>query len=296
MLNFFMCWTDSDPFYQSYFEDCNILLSLAHVSQSWHISRFPIMPQKIIVDSGAYTILKNPSRSTTQQQVFNLQLSMTKGSEVPTTLCHLDMPIPPGEDDTLEVYRRIELTIANAYEFIDLFKSANLPLNFKSMGVIQGNSYDTITFCANELLRAGFDCLGIGSLAHLYKPELIAERVRAATSVAGPDLHVFGISGINAASELMAMGIRSFDSSRPMKVAMYNCLFYSSPFRTYKLQNSRVKDSMPTLGRPLPCDCPICQKNPALLFRTGTKQSHNMRAVHNYYHLLRELESLSKIC
>lgn len=292
MAEFFICWADSDPLYQMYFNDCNILVSLPHVPQSWNISRFPAQPAKIMVDSGAFASISNPRWSLTQAQAFNLQLNISRGSSVPTILCHLDVPLPPGELETVEVYRRIERTVANAYEFIQLFKSAGLPPNFISLGVIQGNSYDTIAFCANELGRAGFDYLGIGSLAPLFNTDLILERVRAAASIVGPELHVFGISGLEVVAELAAMGIRSFDSSRPMKVAMYNCLLYSRPFRRYKLKDSKIKDNIATLESPIPCNCPICKKDPALIFRAGEKRYHNMRAVHNYYHLRRELEGI----
>jgi tRNA-guanine family transglycosylase len=251
------------------------------------------MPAKIMVDSGAFAPIANPGRRPSQYQIFCQQINISKGSTVPTNLCHLDVPLPPGDIDILEVYRRIERTVANAYEFLHLFKTAGLPPNFKSLGVIQGNSFETISFCANELARAGFDYLGIGSLAMLYNNELILERVRTAARVAGPGLHVFGISGIEVAAQLMAMGIRSIDSSRPMKAAMYNCLLYSSPFRRFKLINSKIKDNIAILDRPLPCDCPICKKDPALIFRAGEKRYHNMRAVHNYYHLRRELMGIS---
>jgi len=248
------------------------------------------MPAKMMVDSGAFASIGNPGRKPSQYQVFCQQVNISRGATVPTILCHLDDPLPPVDMDTLEVYRRIERTVANAYEFLHLFKSAGLPPNFKSLGVIQGNSYETISFCANELVRAGFDYLGIGSLAMLYKSELILERVWSAARIAGPELHVFGISAIEVAAQLMAMGIRSIDSSRPMKAAMYHLLFYSSPFRRYKLKNSKIKEKrIATIESPIPCECPICKKDPALIFRPGEKKYHNMRAVHNYYHLRQEL-------
>lgn len=293
-MDFFICWSDSDPIYQSFFEQCNILISLAHVPMSWNVGRFPTMPAKMMVDSGAFASIGNPGRKPSQYQVFCQQVNISRGSTVPTILCHLDDPLPPVDMDTLEVYRRIERTVANAYEFLHLFKSAGLPPNFKSLGVIQGNSYETISFCANELARAGFDYLGIGSLATLYKNELILERVRAAACVAGPGLHVFGISGIEVAAKLMAMGIRSIDSSRAMKAAMYHLLFYSSPFRRFKLKEAKNKDRVPIIESPLPCDCPVCKKDPAPIFRAGAKKYHNMRAVHNYYHLQMELEGVFK--
>lgn len=291
-MDFFICWSDSDPIYQSFFGQCNVLISLSHVPLSWNVDRFSTMPAKMMVDSGSFASIGNPGRKPSQYQIFCQQINISKGSTVPTALCHLDVPLPPGDMDTLEVYRRIERTIANAYEFLHLFKSAGLPPNFKSLGVIQGNSYETISFCAHELVRAGFDYLGIGSLAMLYKNELILERVRAAARVAGSELHVFGISGIEIAAELISMGIRSIDSSRPMKAAMYHLIFYSRPFRRFRLKDAKNKDRDPIIESPLPCDCPICKKNPALIFKAGEKKYHNMRAVHNYYHLRRELEKI----
>ena len=294
MFKFFTCWADTDPIYQSYFSECNILISLANIPKSWNIDRFPIQPTKLMVDSGAFSFMSSSKGLPNQSQVFDLQLSVSRGSTVPTVLCSLDYPIPPASVETIEVYRRIETTLANAYEFMHLFKSAKLPSNFKSMGIIQGNSFDTITFCAKEMLRLGFDRLGVGSLAAILKTEPIIERVKAAIKVVGSDVHIFGISGLESSKRLMEMGISSFDSSRPMKFAMYNCLLYSNPFRQYKLKNSNVQKSMAALDSPIPCDCPICKKDPALIFNAGGKRNNNMRAVHNYYHLNKELESIYK--
>lgn len=291
MLDFFMCWTDSDPVYQDYLTDCNILISLAHVAQSWNVSKFSTQPRKLIIDSGAFTLLSNPSLKMNQTKVFNLQLNISRGSNVPTILCHLDNPIPPSVNDTVDVYRKIEATLANAYEFLHLYKSAGLAPNYKSLGVIQGNSYDTLTFCAREMVRMGFDYLGIGSLAPIFKMETIMDRVRSVISVTGPDIHVFGISGIEIGSKLMGLGIHSFDSSRAMKYAINQCVLYSLPFRTYKI-SPRVGKSIPILETPISCDCPICKKDPNLILKAGEKRYNNMRAVHNFYHLRRELEEV----
>ncbi|GAB6179926.1 hypothetical protein JCM14036_12450 [Desulfotomaculum defluvii] len=291
MLDFFMCWTDSDPVYQDYLPDCNILVSLPHVAQSWNVKKFSTPPRKLIIDSGAFTLLSNPSLKMNQSKVFNLQLNISRGSSVPTLLCHLDNPIPPSVTNTVDVYRRIETTLANAYEFMHLFKSSGLPSNYKSLGVIQGNSYDTLTFCAREMNRMGFDMLGIGSLAPLFKMEIILDRVRWVTSVTGPDIHVFGISGLEVGSKLMEMGIQSIDSSRAMRIAINNCVIYSLPFRYFKI-SARVNKSLPLLEAPILCDCPICKKDPNLILKAGEKRYNNMRAVHNFYHLRKELEEV----
>jgi len=294
-VDLFVCWSDSDPFYQDYFPDCRLQISLSHVTRAWNISRFENQPAKLMIDSGAFSLINDPTKKLSPKQVFDQQLIFAKGSQVETILCHLDYPIPPGTRNSLEVYKRIETTIANAYEFMELFRSANLPPNFKSMGVIQGNSYDTISFCARELKRIGFDQLGLGSLAAVFHQQLIIERVQFAVDVVGPDIHVFGISGIQTVAALMAMGVRSFDSSRPMKASMYNCVLYSQPFRRYGLRGSKIQKDLPTLTTPLECDCPICQEDPTLIMGVGSKKANNLRAVHNFYHLRRELEAISRM-
>jgi len=290
--DFFMCWTDSDPFYQTYIPGSNILVSLSHIPLSWNISRFPIMPEKLMIDSGAYNLIGNPQKAFNQTKIFKTQLSVSSGSTIPTLICHLDFPIPPNINDRIDVYRRVETTLANAYEFMHLYKSSNLPANFKSVGVIQGNNHETISFCAKEMSRIGFDHLALGSLASLYITDQIIDRVKAAVKVVGPELHVFGISGIEVARELFKLGIRSIDSSRPMMVSMYQCLIYSNPIRIYKIGHSNIQRNMPSLDSPLPCDCPICKKDPNLVFQVGAKSHNNLRAVHNYYHLKLELETI----
>ena len=292
-LDLFVCWADSDPFYQEYFPDCNVLISLPNVALSWTVERFSTEPGKIMVDSGAFAYLSKPNKRMSQKDVFTHQLHLSQNSKATTILCHLDHPIPPALTDTVEIYRRIEATIANAHEFMNLFKSANLPSNFKTMGIIQGNSYDSIAFCATELDRLGFDFLGMGSLATLYNNDLILERVEYAISTIGKQLHIFGISGIKVVMRLMELGIRSFDSSRPMKAAIYNCVFYSNPFRRFKLKGSSANRELPVLAEPLPCPCPVCKKDPTLIIKVGTKKATNYRAVHNFYHLRSALEGLA---
>lgn len=288
-----MCWTDSDPFYHEYFPICNIQISLQHVPLSWNIKRFSIQPNQIMLDSGAFSFINNPQKMYNPKEVFEKQLKIADGSTIPTILCHLDAPLSPGLNDTLEIYHRLEKTISNAHQFMELFRSAHLPPNYKSLGVIQGNNYDTISFCAGELKRIGFDQLGIGSLAALYDTRAIVERVKYAVHTVGSNLHVFGVSAINTVEQLIPLGICSFDSSTPMKTAMYNTLLYSDPIRRYGLPYSRIQKNLPVIYDPLPCNCPICTKDPTLIMGVGSKRANNLRAVHNYFHWMRELENIS---
>lgn len=288
-MDLFMCWADTDPLYQEHFPNCNIQISLSNVPLSWNIKRFPVLPAKIMLDSGAYSLINNPHKKLNPVAIFEQQLRIAEGSTIPTILCHLDVPLLPGLDDTLEIYHHLERTILNAHQFMEHYRSAHLPPNFKSLGVIQGNNYDTISFCARELQRIRFDQLGIGSLAALYDTRSILERVGYAIHCVGSNLHVFGVSAPETVAQLRSMGIRSFDSSTPMKTAMYNTVLYSHPLRRYGLPGSAVQRNLTCLDKPLPCDCPICTKDPTLIMGVGSKKANNMRAIHNYYHWRKEL-------
>lgn len=288
-IELFMCWADSDPYYQEYFPDCSLQISPQHVPFSWNIRKFPVQPRQILLDSGAFSLINRPGKNLNPKDVFMQQLKIAEGASCSVILCHLDFPIPPESTDTLEIYRRLEKTVTNAHQFMELFRAARLPSNYKSLGVIQGNSFDTISFCAQELLRVGFDQLGIGSLAALYDTKSIVERVGYAVHSAGPNIHVFGVSAPETVARLKAMGIRSFDSSTPMKTAMYNTLIYSDPLRRYGIPGSRIQKNLPILEKPLPCECPICKKDPTLIMGVGSKKANNLRAVHNYYHWTMEL-------
>lgn len=224
--------------------------------------------------------------------VFLQQLKMIEGSNVPTAVCHFDMPLIPWDDCAERNFRRIETTIGNAYEFMELFTRANLPKNIKSLGVIQGYDVPSIKFCARELVRLGFDRFGLGSLATLYHPNEIISRVKAAMEVVGTNLHIFGISNTELIFKLAQMGINSFDSSRPIRAAIYNIVFYSRPFRSFLIKGAKNKSSrISVIHEPLPCNCPVCRNDPYVLLRTGKKKFHNLRALHNYYHLVREIQT-----
>lgn len=250
-------------------------------------------PQKLIVDSRAFYYLLHANKLPSQKTVFEQQMRIIQDIDTTTYLCHLDQPITPGTTSQSSTYLMVEKTLANAYDFIELYHKANLDKNsyIEPMGVIQGIDKLSIQFCAKELLRIGFKTFGLGSLAKLYNPSEILDRVTAACDVVGEDcLHLFGISRLDIIKELKHLKISSLDSTRPMMAAIYNGLFYSHPFRTYGIQTARNSSSYSEiLNQPIPCECPICQSDPYLLMEPGKKKSVNARAVHNYYHLIKHL-------
>ena len=290
LLDFYVSWARSDPVYQNYFPGCRLLISPHFVRQSWHAGLFQRQPAKLLIDSGAYWYIYKKEVPPPPKEVFFRQLTMAEGATCPTTICHFDMPLQPKDVQAQINYGRIETTIGNAYDFMELYNKSNLPKNIKSLGVIQGYDEYSIKFCAQELVRLGFDYFGLGSLAGLHHPETIISRVKSAMEIVGTNLHIFGISNTQIIFDLAKRGISSFDSSRPIRAAIYNTIFYSKPFRSFVVQGAKNEPRRtPIIEEPLPCECPVCRENPLLLMRTGRKKYHNLRAVHNYYHLITEI-------
>jgi tRNA-guanine family transglycosylase len=188
-----------------------------------------------------------------------------------------------------ELDRRITQTIANAYEFRLLADMYDLDREVDFMAIIQGYDQASITHCAQELKAIGFRFYGVGSLAGLQKYQQTLDRVGAAVAVVGQGVHVFGVSGIKTIRALKRIGVTSIDSSRPAKSAAYNELLYARPFRRYGI----LVDGQPTgtirkrkcLAKPLPCECPVCQRNISDILQVGRREFIRLRAVHNYYQM-----------
>jgi queuine/archaeosine tRNA-ribosyltransferase len=167
------------------------------------------------------------------------------------------------------------------------------------LAVIQGNDCASIRFCAEELARLGFPRYGLGSLARLYHTAEIVRRVETAMRVVGPGLHVFGVAALATMRVLAQMGVTSVDTARPMHAAFCNEILYSWPYRRVGIIGTRYAGSSrpkfveaQQIAAPLPCDCPPCQEDPwRLLGMRGQRAIHH-RALHNAYHLAREVTRL----
>ncbi len=120
---------------------------------------------------------------------------------------------------------RFTETIGYAYELKTLIKQYHVADRVEAMAVVQGYDASSMAYCAHRLQSVGFAHHGLGSLAPLKHHEEILDRVQAVMDVLGQDLHIFGVSGIETVAVLRDWGIRSVDSSRPAKAAMYNHIF-----------------------------------------------------------------------
>jgi 7-cyano-7-deazaguanine tRNA-ribosyltransferase len=291
-MDFYISWYPGDPYYSQYDTNCALLVSITSVARDWTIRAFPRLPAKLMVDSGGYRFAVAPEEAMDALRVFQRQLEILDGAEIPTVVCARDFPTLERDATVAARDRRITETIAFAYELKNLIeKTGDLPTCVIPMGVIQGHDVDSLRYCAAELKAIGFPLYGVGSLAALRRHDLIIERIEAVTDLVPPrQLHVFGVSVIRTLRALQEMGIRSFDSARPAKAAAYNEVWYSNPYRRFGIlePGKPIKGRFPPhrrLKQPLACECPVCQGDAGRILGVGNRSDIRSRALHNYYHL-----------
>lgn len=291
-MRFYVAWYPGDPIYPQYDDDCSMLVSPTSVAFRWKVRHLGITPQSLIVDSGGFrhTVV---GASPSQRQIFERQLKMIDGVTCNVTLCQLDYPLVNAHLTSNERDRLIHQTLANAADFRGFAARYGLPNNVELMGIVQGYDLDSLVYSAHELKQMGYTRFGIGSLAFLFNNEQIADRIRAVQRVVGVGVHILGVTGERIAPTLHALGVRSIDSSRPAKAAMFNVIFSSDPFKRHRIPSTRGRYEQTTyIHEPFPCACPACEgrANPDLL-KLGKREYVFLRTLHNYYHLKRAIST-----
>jgi len=288
-MDFYVSWYYGDPLYQLYDDECYLLVSPTSVSSRWSLREFPRMPRRVMIDSGGYRYMIAGGKLPTPHDAFEKQLRILGEAQIPAILCALDYPMAEPSLDPNELDRRITETIANAYEFRLLADQYGSGREIEFMAIIQGYDPASVTYCAHELKAMGFTAYGIGSLAGLRHHDETLSRVKAAISVVGQGVHVFGLSSIRTIRALKQIGVKSIDSSRPVKSAAYNEVLYSHPFRRFGVlvgdQTTGIVPKRRCLSQPLPCTCPVCQRKDTDILRVGDRKPIGLRAVHNYFHM-----------
>lgn len=284
-LDFYVGWSHSDAFFCDFFPNCPILIS-AIPDNRGTLKRFKHKPKKLILDCGSVFYVKQKSRPPLKD-IFSIQISLLEDCEADTNvqLVHFDEPML-NKTTLSDRYKAMERTLFNAYEYLNLFTLANLQKSVQPMGVIQGYDKASIEFSAYELTKMGYKKFGIGSLLTKHYTRQI-EMIQYAADIVGPlNLHVFGVTGIPQMRAMVEMGVCSFDSTRPTMAAAFFQVFYSRPFRTFFLSESRAKLTSPRLSSPLPCECPVCTENAYDILIPSPRNYMKLRSIHNYYHLM----------
>ncbi len=294
-MDYYIAWTHSDPIYQHYLPGTRVLVSPPNVNSVWDIYRWPVLPKDLIIDSGAFQYNRS-GRPVAPEAALERQVQMASDAPISIGMCHLDVPMM-GTRSVAELDRRVDQNLANAQWLIDRASSFGLHPNIHLVGVIQGYSVERIYVVAQALADMGYTWFALGSLAGMVasaKAELF-RRVEAALEAIGTNIHVLGVSSAKVLTDLARLGIASADSGAPIHEAWRGGLFYSNPFRRYKLPSPHMKEWSRSysfadiLAEPLPCDCPICREDSQRLMVPSGKAFVNLRAIHNCYHLIREL-------
>ncbi len=296
-MQYFVSWTHSDPIFPAFFPDVRLLISPPNVNQVWQVRDWPHLPAHLLLDSGAFQYHRE-QRIIDPAFALERQLHLAADLDLPVGLCHLDTLVR-GASNSAEIERRIVQNLTHARWLIDHVQAAGLPQRLYPIGVIQGASVEHVYTVARTLADLGYTRFALGSLASMVANarDAVLRRVEAALEAVGPQVHVLGVSSVALLSELAHTGITSVDSGAPLHEAWRGGLFYSEPFRRFKIDSpyfrewSRTYSFAEVLEEPLPCDCPVCREDASrLLHRTG-KRFINLRSLHNYYHLRRALEA-----
>jgi len=124
-----------------------------------------------------------------------------------------------------------KLTLENAREMFELWESKDKYLNsIRIIGVAQGWDVNSYRRAVRELLKIGYDYIGLGGLArsptgvetgdtqsktllNVVKGVWLEVRKWMEETKRRVDIHVFGVARLNVLPQLMRYGITSFDSA-----------------------------------------------------------------------------------
>ncbi|MBO9128586.1 queuine tRNA-ribosyltransferase [Bacillus sp. 165] len=290
-MEFYVSWSHSDALYCEYFNNCPILISAVPDNKN-ALRKFKKLPSKLMIDSGAIYYVRKGLHYTVKE-IFERQLfiAMPLLSTCPITFVHVDEPLL-NKVTLAERYGAFEKTLINAYEYMNLVRKQKIDTNSNVtiLGVIQGYDFPSIQFSIFELKKLGYHKFGLGSLLGRNMSEQMQFISWAAELVGAGNLHVFGVTGIPQIQAMGHIGISSFDSSRPTKVAVYHQIFYSNPFRTYLIKHSGIDRGGQKISTPLHCECPVCEENALDLMNLTHQKYTKLRSIHNYYHFLKTIQ------
>jgi hypothetical protein len=113
---------------------------------------------------------------------------------------------------------RIELTLRNAQEFLDLH--ADQKPGFVPIGIAQGSSPDRYYGSVEKLIRMGYEYIALGGLVRSSDAEIIAILTKIQPLIRdGIKLHIFGVARLPLIKHFMRLGVTSVDTASPLRRA-----------------------------------------------------------------------------
>jgi hypothetical protein len=118
---------------------------------------------------------------------------------------------------TNEKKKRIQITLKNAEEFLKQHKKENC--SFIPVGVAQGYDLNTYQLSVKNLVKMGYEYIGIGGLVQ-YPSEFILHLLGEISSFTrGKDVHLFGTVRPDYLKDFANLGVTSFDSASFLRKA-----------------------------------------------------------------------------
>ena len=295
-MKFFVSWTSRDPVFQNYDPDCKVLVSPTNVPRNWTISEWRNLPDELFVDSGSFSIKTNCFPSC--KEVLDRQLLLSNNWPSSRTLyfSHPDVMLPV-KVTFFELNKRINHSIERAKIYFDSLQRVRP--NITPVGVLHGYDEETLLNTYLELRQMGYRHFALGSLAlrRSTHRSLCLRAINICQRYEIKPLHLFGITWpINNLIETPE--IASFDSSAPVKLAIYGTVLYGPPLKRYVIRpdaqqvyRDRCFKFRDSLSEPLACNCPVCKSDPDRIITKNGKEAKFHRTIHNYFQIKWETET-----
>jgi len=297
MTQVYLCWSLREPEFQQVLADCNLLVSPALVTKVWNVQSWKRLPERLMVDSGAFTQSKSKSIFDVKS-CLSSQLRILEGwsQDKEAILVHYDKPLSPSLP--FDLYQaRVGDNLEAAREYIGLFPQQK---NLIPMAVIHALDGETLASSYLELKNMGYRRFAIGSLVALIYQDRsrLLEIFNACRQIGLAGAHLLGIASPLLLKSQQGSWLGSFDSSAPVRQAIGGTVFYSNPFERFVLRptgpqklSGRVFGIRSELESPRPCQCPVCAADPQALLARDQIAVRQSRKIHNAYHLIREVRS-----
>lgn len=200
---------------------------------------------EIMGDCGAFGYIEQdkPPFGTKETLEYYLNCRFNYGVSV-------DHLIVPKFDEQNE--ERWQITVDNAREMYDLWASKdNYLSNLRIIGVAQGWDVPSYRRSVHELLKIGYDYIGVGGLARAPTGQIgktgstktvcnvmrgVSYEVKkwCETHKSKLDIHIFGFARPRLITKLQKMGVSSFDSASFLRSAWLSGNNYFTPKKNYK--------------------------------------------------------------
>ena len=276
---FYLVWTPEgkepeDQYLWEIFPCCDgILISKGYVDSKLEesivkhggVNKFLRWNGPVIGDSGAW-LYKNeeePPYSVKELLDYYVRLKIPVGAHLDHAIFKTIRVDGVKRELTLEEKKkRWRINIENARETIELLNKEKYS-RLKIIGVVQGWDLDSYRRAARELLKMGYDYLGIGGIARRPTSQLM-EIVKAVNREIDKfskergrkiKIHLFGFARLHLIPKLMKMRVVSFDTAAPLRQAWESGehnYHFANPWRSYtavRIRLTRVRKVRRHLAR-----------------------------------------------